>query len=392
VADGHGRALILVLSLVAATLAASLTRADRLLEPDVHAPPALIPAWRVEGQGRGTPAVGKRAVYFLTKHHEVLALDSRTGHVQWRSATGEAGDQTMGTVVLQVGGSVVVGDYNVVAFDAETGRFRWRFEPRKGYGPGIYLSTSHEGGTVFAGSPSGRVYSIALSDGHERWSTRIVEGEKVTAYQPESCGDGLFVGYTRFGNPNRGGVVAIDRSTGRMRWRTELTMSDASRGTAYSGGPACLASTVAVAGRDGVIQGFERRTGRLAWSLPAADGRAGDRTDEDFRPIVRSDGALIAGSLTGQVTAYEIGSRRQLWTYAAPDSGSIAMRLATDGATIYVPHMNGLVTAISAATGQERWRISDAGSGYSWPPAVSNGRVFLASPATGFSAFELPHQ
>ena len=56
-------------------------------------PQRLTPAWVVPGEGRGIPAVGRTTAYFLSKRHEVVAIDIRSGRVSWRGATGEPGDR-----------------------------------------------------------------------------------------------------------------------------------------------------------------------------------------------------------------------------------------------------------------------------------------------------------
>ncbi len=37
------------------------------------------PRWRVAGEGRGVPAASGSTAYFLTKRHEVIAVDAGTG-------------------------------------------------------------------------------------------------------------------------------------------------------------------------------------------------------------------------------------------------------------------------------------------------------------------------
>ena len=42
-----------------------------------HAGSSSTPAWVVAGQGRGVPAVDKARAFFISKRHEVLAIDIR---------------------------------------------------------------------------------------------------------------------------------------------------------------------------------------------------------------------------------------------------------------------------------------------------------------------------
>ena len=117
------------------------------------------PIWQVAGEGRGVPAVSRSNVYFLTKRHEVIAVDGTAGTVCWRRNTGEPGDETLGSSVIVSDDVVMAGDYAILAFDASTGMRRWRFDPTDGYGPGLYLGGAADG-VAFAGSPSGRLYGV----------------------------------------------------------------------------------------------------------------------------------------------------------------------------------------------------------------------------------------
>ena len=40
---------------------------------------AAVPRWRVVGEGRGVPAASGSTAYFLTKRHEVIAVDAGIG-------------------------------------------------------------------------------------------------------------------------------------------------------------------------------------------------------------------------------------------------------------------------------------------------------------------------
>ncbi len=208
----------------------------------------------------------------MSKRHEVLAIDIRTGRVIWRATTGEPGDQTMGSDVVLSNGALLVGDYNVVAFDARSGRIRWRFVPESGYGPGIFLGSSVKDGLSFAGSPAATIYAIEVESGRARWSTRIDSGAKVTVHQPHICRELVVAGYTRFAESPTGGIVALDHSKGTLRWRTEFPHRKA-HSSSYAGGPVCFGDTVAAAGGDGTIHGLNVATGSIKWTLPRASSR-----------------------------------------------------------------------------------------------------------------------
>ena len=352
------------------------------------------PVWTVAGEGRGTPALGKTTAYFLSRRHEVLAVDVQSGAVIWKAVTGEPGDQTMGSVAVLSNGVLLVGDYNVVAFDARSGRKQWRFIPEEGYGPGIYLSPSTKDGLAYTGSPAATMFAIEVESGRARWTTRIDSGAKVTVHQPHICRELMIAGYTRFAESNTGGIVALDRSRGSLRWRTEFPSAGAHSQT-YAGGPVCFEDTAAVASGDGTIYGLHIETGSIRWTIPRANlggDKAFDNTDiqPDYRPLAHAHGRLIVGSLTGRVIAYDLKSNRELWTSEPSGGTSVALRLAVDRDVVYVPHMNGLLTALDISDGRELWRMKTE-SGFSWPPAISRDRILLSSSA-GFQAFDRPRR
>ena len=164
---------------------------------------AAVPRWRVVGEGRGVPAASGSTAYFLTKRHEVLAVDAQTGSVRWRRNTGEPGVETLGSSLLVNESIVMAGDYAVFGFDATSGEPKWRFDPADGYGAGLYLGEARDD-VAFAGSPAGRLYAVSVRTGRLIWSARVtidagVSAAAVTVFQPIVAGDFRVAGYLAFG-------------------------------------------------------------------------------------------------------------------------------------------------------------------------------------------------
>jgi outer membrane protein assembly factor BamB len=281
--------------------------------------------WHVDGKGRGLPAADSSAVYFLSKYHEVVALDANSGSLLWKRGTGESGETTSGISVVLTGPVVVAGDYDVVAFERGSGAIRWRFAPTDGYGPGIYLGGAN-GGAVFTGSPAGRLYAIDRNTGSLRWSCVVANDANTTVFQPAVDDDLAVAGYTTFVAPSVGGVIAVDARTGRERWRVAFPRpADASLSTGSAGGPVLVDDLVVAASGDGTIYAFDRTTGSARWSIPRVGGLpvgAIVSTDRDFRALARTKETLVAGSLTGYVVAYDLRTRRERWRYGGMAHGS----------------------------------------------------------------------
>jgi outer membrane protein assembly factor BamB len=142
---------------------------------------------------------------------------------------------------------------------------------------------------------------------------------------------------------------------------------------------------VVVASQNGAIHAFDAATGALAWSLPpSASPPLGG--SHDYRSLVVAGGSLIAASLSGLVTAYDLASRRERWR-RQPVDASVVFGIATDGRTVYVPYLSGRLVALDVVDGAERWRTSDPSSDFSWRPLAAAGRVLASSSSAGFFAF-----
>jgi outer membrane protein assembly factor BamB len=347
------------------------------------------PLWRVPGEGRGQPAAERDTVYFLSKRHEVLAVDAETGVVRWRRTTGEPGDATDGALVLLSDATVVVGDYNVIGFDKRTGQLRWKFSPSDGYAPGIYLG-SIGAGAVFAGSPSGRVYAIDSNTGAVRWSTLVMEGGTSTMYQPVVERDIVASSYTSFTAPASGGVAVLDAASGRVRWRTPFpTPSNKALGTNTTGSLVVTDDSIIAPAGNGTITGFDRETGDVLWTIPKLENvpNALGPTEFDVRTVARVGNLLVAGSLFGVIVAYDLESRREMWRHDASSHGSVDVMMAADDRTVYVPFFGGRQVALDAKTGVERWGIGEFQSPFMWPALPYADRIYVSSPKAGFFAY-----
>ncbi len=391
--NGHVHAMTLGVVLLSALAAAGAggdgTRQSPPGNGGAHArdpEPTLL--WHVSGKGRGRPAVDGSIAYFLSRHHEVVAIEATTGEERWRNHTGEPGDTTLGSLVVRTADLVVAGDYNVIAFDGNSGAMRWRFEPDDGYGPGYYVGSA-AGDLLFTGSPAGRLYAIDIRTGRARWSALVDGGGKSTVFQPVTDGEIVVAGYTIFTAPNVGGVVAIDAASGHIRWRTPFPPSPGGvSSTKSSGGPLLYDRFVLATGATGVIHAFDRRDGTLQWSLPGLDVPAPfGPVAQDYRPLASSGDRLFAGSVFGIVAAYDLRSRTELWRYGSLNEGSVNFRITSDDRSVYVPYIAGRLVALDVNDGSVRWRMADTDAGFEWPAVPSGERVYAAASEGGFFAF-----
>ena len=169
---------------------------------------------------RGVSILGD-TLFMGTIDAHLIALDTKTGQVRWKTQVAASNERYAIThSPLIVGDSVIVGtaggDFGlrafIAAFDAKTGRERWRFY------------------TVPApGEPGNDTWS------GESWKTGGAAVWNAGAYDPESN-----LVYFGTGNPwpdwdgreRRGdnlysdSVVALDAATGRLKWHYQFTPHD----------------------------------------------------------------------------------------------------------------------------------------------------------------------
>jgi outer membrane protein assembly factor BamB len=348
-------------------------------------------AWHLQDDGWGTPAADETSVYFTTRRHEVVAVDSHTGRERWRTDTNEPGNDTLGYGVVVAGSVVAAGDYSVVAFDRATGNVKWRFDPTEGHAPGVYIGAV-AGGLLLTGSAGGRLHALDHETGVLRWSVRVVdEGDRANVYAPVSDGELVVAGFAAFTRPgNIGGVVAIDLATGGVRWKVVFPRpTDPTLGTNSAGGPVFFEKVVIATSGDGTIYALDRESGEIRWSLPRLSDLPPTSiisADRDYRALAISGSTLIAGSLTGVVAGFDLATRSERWRFYDRWLGSAVFRVTADDRSFYLPFFSGELVAIDAATGTERWRIGDWKAGFIWMPLVWKDRLFVCATHEGLFA------
>src|SRR5262245_54231490 len=70
--------------------------------------------WHVSGEARGTPALVGHTAFFLSRHHELVAIQAESGQVIWRRNTHGPGQTTAGTSIVVTPASVIAGDGGLV--------------------------------------------------------------------------------------------------------------------------------------------------------------------------------------------------------------------------------------------------------------------------------------
>jgi outer membrane protein assembly factor BamB len=357
-------------------------------KPPLPGVPAPTPLWHIAGQARSGAGADDSTAYFVSNQHEVIAVDVASGQVRWRRFTGEWGDLHWGETAVVAGSVVVVGDYNLVAFDRKTGSPRWRFVPSEGYGPGIYMGASTET-HVLTGSPAGRVYSVELETGRLHWSTVVSSEGKTTVFSPVIRGPVVAAGFSEFTLPGVGGLVMMAADSGRLLWKRHFPPpDDPTLSTHVSGGPVFDGNVVIAGSGDGVIHAFDVATGEITWSIPRVTptGPSLISPDRDFRALTVTNAMLVSGSATGIVIGYDLRTREEKWRFHDRSIWSTAFRTSSAEGVAYIPYLSGVVIALDVRDGTELWRMGDWSAGLIWPPAFSGNRIVMSGSGHGYVA------
>ncbi len=200
------------------------------------------------------PVFSSGRVYFGSFDGFIHALDAKTGRPIWKH-------DTKGAVVSTpavAGDLVVVGSrsYDLVALEASTGQPIWK---QYIWFSWVESSASVRDGVVYIGSSdAAAAFAFDARTGKRLWKTDVYGwawGQPAVTGQRVYFATSALRGYQN--DIHRGGVMALERRTGRPVWRYAVE-PPAAGAWGFAGSPAVGASFVYVAGIDGRILAFQR--------------------------------------------------------------------------------------------------------------------------------------
>jgi outer membrane protein assembly factor BamB len=199
----------------------------------------------------GIAVTGSGALMFGTMDGSVVVLDPRTRAERPRMRT--AGGVV--TTPLIEAGRLIVGsrDYLLYGFNPATGSPEWRYSYWFSW---VESTPVAAGGLIYVGaSDYARVTALDPRTGRARWSTPV---GGMNWGSPLVTQDRVFTGTASQNIPGTaishlGGIVALDRATGRGLWR--MRAADAPEGGfgGYAGTLALAGETLIAAGFDGSL-------------------------------------------------------------------------------------------------------------------------------------------
>lgn len=180
--------------------------------------------WRVKPAGplRGSPTVAFNAVYVMTQDNQIHALNIADGSLIWQdaAAAGQAG--VFGVAAPAAGQGTVIAGYSsgeLVAYRYENGRNLWSDAlARTSISTQVGTLTDVDADPII---DNGRVY--ALGQGGRMAAYELVTGQRIWELNLAGISTPAVAGEWIFTLTDDARLLAIARSTGRVRWSTQLT-------------------------------------------------------------------------------------------------------------------------------------------------------------------------
>ncbi|MEO1488735.1 MAG: PQQ-binding-like beta-propeller repeat protein [Pseudomonadota bacterium] len=179
--------------------------------------------WRTHPAGplRGSPTIAFGQVYVMTQDNQVIALDASDGSLLWDESGSTMQSGVFGVAAPAAGQGTIVAGYSsgeLSAYRYENGRTLWSDALAR-----TNISTQVSSLSDIDADPiidSGRVY--ALGQGGRMAAYELVTGQRIWELNLAGISTPAIAGEWIFTLTDDGRLLAIARSTGRVRWITQL--------------------------------------------------------------------------------------------------------------------------------------------------------------------------
>ncbi len=272
-----------------------------------------------------SPAVAHGRVYFGSGDGGVYAVDSLTGLLQWKFATGDVVHSSPAVV----DGTVFIGswDSTLYAIDAETGEQKWAF--KAGQDPAIHNQVGFQSspavadGVVYVGCRDAHVYALDAVTGRKKWDYPT---SKSWVIGTPAVHDGIVY----VGTSDSARFMALDAKTGRLRFNFDAK--------AYMFSSAALAGDLAYVGdHNGKLYAVDVKTGKAAWEFQT------EASKQDPLKVLNPD-----GSLNQDAFAPVFGDFEDMYVdfFRFRSIGAIVSSPAVDRGAVYFGSMDGNLYAL----------------------------------------------
>jgi outer membrane protein assembly factor BamB len=325
--------------------------ARRHISPYEHRPPYRR-LWTIDAHDtlEFPPTVGYDTVYLAQQKGLFFALNSQTGRVRWRKSLGRcaASSPTIGKGVVyqsymhpveclqdQAGANGFV-----VAWDADTGRERWRFNAAP-----IESSPLLHGNRLFVGSWDHNVYALNAKNGRKIWSFQADDQVNTSAAYWKGR---IYIA------SDGGTLYSLSAKTGKLLWSAQSQSRFGSREFWYAT-PTVAYGRVYIGNTDGTMYVFGAKTGNLLWARSLGSYIYGAAA------VYRRK--VFVGTYDGQFYALNAATGDTVWQI--PAGGTVhAAPTVMDGLVYY---------AICSTCGSAAQRAVAGGTDSTFAVRVSNG-------------------
>jgi len=256
--------------------------------------------WKVQPAGplRGSPTIAFNAVYVMTQDNQIIALDASDGSSLWNESgsVGQAG--VFGVAAPAAGQGTVIAGYSsgeLVAYRYENGRSLWSDALAR-----TSISTEVGSLTDVDADPiidSGRVY--ALGQGGRMAAYELVTGQRIWELNLAGISTPAVAGEWIFTLTDDAELLCIARSSGRVRWKTQLQRYrnvEKRKDSIYWVGPVLAGNRLWVANTRGLVASVDIADGK-----PTTFTELGDSVS--LAPVV-ANGTLYFLDDGGTITAF----------------------------------------------------------------------------------------
>ncbi len=253
------------------------------------------PRWTYDAGNpvKSSPTVHEGRVYFGDDGGVLHAVEAATGARRWRFDTGAGtgGGAEIVSSPVQHGGRLYFGGYDgfVRCVDLD-GKPVWQYQTAGK----VHATPAIVEDRVLVSGCDGYLRGLSLGDGKE--VGKVALGDYCGA-SPAGSDDRVYVG--TFGER----VVAIDWRAGRELW----SYSHPTRHFPYLSSAAVTEDLVVLGGRDRIVRGLERSTGKPRWELMT-------RSRVDGSPVVSGPRAWVGGG-DGVLYGIDLKSGEVVWRY-----------------------------------------------------------------------------
>ena len=325
-------------------------RRTRYLDAKVKPPYRRI--WTLRGDGllEYTPVLAKGTLYHVRNSGMAEAFDAATGRFRWRRDLGalNASSPTYAKNRLFVS---LLDPQRIVALSAKTGRVLWKRElPSRSESSPVVID-----GIVYFGSEDGTVYALRAKNGARRWTFQTADAVYGVSY----ANGRLFFG------DKSGKVTAVNARSGKLIWQQQTNGAAFGGGGIFYSTPAVAFGRVYIGNADSKVYSFSARDGSLAWTYSTGHYVYGGPAVADIPGLGPT---VYIGSYDQTFYALDARNGELRWSHDSP--GEISGAATIVGDIVYFSSFDGGTTGLGVKTGKVRFRWPDG----RYTPVISDGR------------------